>query len=167
MQSRIFMSLITVIIISLSCGRKTAQETSSPNPTTPQAPPATEQSPPAGQPDAGTITEGKVWTLMSYGARSALQMVPSGVSVTLQMDLARDAVAGNGGCNRYTGSLTSTGSGYRIDNIAATRMACPGPAMEIEEVFFQDLRKVTSYSFQGGRLIMEVEEGRQLVFYNN
>ncbi len=161
MRTKTLFFILSMVIFSISCGRKTAPETSTPLP-----PPVTDQ-PPSMQPDDGAVQEGKVWTLMSYGPANSLQLVPSGVSVTLQMDIVRDAISGNGGCNRYTGSLASTNSGYRINNIAATSMACPGPAMEVEDVFFRDLRKVTSYAFQGGRLIMNVEGGRQLVFYSN
>jgi len=50
---------------------------------------------------------------------------------TAAFDGAR--VSGFGGCNRYTGEVEEKALGaITIGALAATKMACPAPAMEIE-----------------------------------
>lgn len=57
---------------------------------------------------------------------------------TITFDDAR--VSGFAGCNRFTGSVRreADAPGY-FSGVAVTRMACPGPAMEIERRFLAAL----------------------------
>jgi heat shock protein HslJ len=80
------------------------------------------------------------------------------------MDLVNDRVSGKSGCNRFTGMMQKSDQPYRIGAIAGTKMACLEEKMKMEDLFLGMLQKVTGYSFRSGNLIMDVEDGRQLVF---
>jgi heat shock protein HslJ len=77
-------------------------------------------------------------------------------------------VVGFGGCNRYTGSLKESAPGkISIGPLAATKMACPPAAMELEDKFTERMNKVTGYTFVAGQLALGWEDkqgGGMLVF---
>ncbi len=67
----------------------------------------------------------------------------------------RDGIRGFAGCNRFTASLKETASGVIVVGpAAATRMACPGPEMDLEQKFLAQLGKVNGYTFLAGRLAL-------------
>jgi heat shock protein HslJ len=106
---------------------------------------------------------GGAWTLVSLDR----QPLPAEArSPTIVFDEAR--VSGFGGCNRYFGGVSEKAPGALvIGPLAATKMACPSPAMEIEDRFFAVLSRVTRYSFVGGRLVLSAVDGglpRELAF---
>jgi putative lipoprotein len=115
-----------------------------------------------GAPSSGTPANvslstltGVTWTLVSLGG----QPLPQGTRPpTAIFDGAR--LAGFGGCNRYTGQVQDTGPGaITIGPVAATKMACPPPAMEVEGRFFAILSPVTQYRVAGSRLVMSGPSG--------
>jgi len=60
-------------------------------------------------------------------------------------------VSGNTGCNSFSGPLVADGSKINFDQpMALTKMACPG---EGETVFFETLKKVSSWSVSGGNTL--------------
>ncbi len=77
-------------------------------------------------------------------------------------------VSGFGGCNRYVGQVVEKSPGaIVVGPLAGTKMACPSPAMEIEDRFLGALSRVTRYSFVGGLLILSSADGgtaRELLF---
>jgi heat shock protein HslJ len=77
-------------------------------------------------------------------------------------------VAGYGGCNRYVGQVVEKSPGaIAVGPLAGTRMACPGPAMELESRFYSAMSRVTRYGFVGGRLVLSAIDGdapRELTF---
>lgn len=77
-------------------------------------------------------------------------------------------VAGFGGCNRYFGQVVEKSPGaIAVGPLAGTRMACPGPAMELESRFYSAMARVTRYGFVGGRLVLSAIDGdapRELTF---
>jgi heat shock protein HslJ len=77
-------------------------------------------------------------------------------------------VSGFGGCNRYFGQVVEKSPGVIVVGpLAGTKMACPSPAMEIEDRFLATMSRVTRYSFVGGRLVLSaVDSGapRELLF---
>ena len=99
-----------------------------------------------------TLT-GVTWTLVSLGG----QPLPQGTRPpTAIFDGAR--LAGFGGCNRYTGQVQDTGPGaISIGPVAATKMACPPPAMEVR--YFAILSPVTQYRVAGSRLVLSGPSG--------
>ena len=69
---------------------------------------------------------------------------------------------GFGGCNRYTGPVTENGPGLiSFGELASTRMACPDAPMSLEAEFLNNLRHVTTYAFQDGRLAFRWQDGRE------
>jgi hypothetical protein len=54
-----------------------------------------------------------------------------------------------------------------VGPLAATKMACPAPAMELESCFLAAMSRMTRYSFVDGRLVLSTIEGgapHELVF---
>jgi len=98
---------------------------------------------------------GVTWTLVSLGG----QPVPPGTRIpTAIFDGAR--VAGIGGCNRYTGQVQEHAPGtVTIGPLASTKMACPPPAMDVEDRYFALLAQVTQYRFTGSRLVLSGPSG--------
>lgn len=67
----------------------------------------------------------------------------------------REGIRGFAGCNRFTASVKETAPGViEVGPAAATRMACPGPEMDLEQQFLAELAKVNGYTFLAGRLAL-------------
>lgn len=62
---------------------------------------------------------------------------PAAEGTTLQ--LAQDALSGQGPCNRYSALLTTTNGALTVGEIASTRMMCI-ESMEAETEFFETLQ---------------------------
>jgi putative lipoprotein len=90
--------------------------------------------------------------------RIAAQALPADSAPTLTFDKDKRA-HGNGGCNRYQGSYETTGQNLTFGPLAATRMACPAPQMDAEQLFFGNLAKVTSYHLEGTALNLRAADG--------
>ncbi len=106
---------------------------------------------------------GTDWTLVSLAG----QPVPAGAQPpTIVFDSGR--VSGFGGCNHYTGQVEERTPGtIAIDRLAATKMACPSPAMEVEDRYFATLATVSQYTFVASRLLLSGADGstsQQLTF---
>jgi len=84
--------------------------------------------------------------------------VPAGVATTLEI-AADGAVSGSGGCNRYRGRAELGAGTIAFSPLAATRMACPGPAMEQEGRFFAALAAARRFRIEDGRLVLSAEDG--------
>ena len=70
-------------------------------------------------------------------------------------------LSGFGGCNRYTGQVGEPTPGtITIGPLAATKMACPSPGMEVEGLYFAALGRVTQYALAGGRLVLSGESAK-------
>ncbi|MBP7001425.1 META domain-containing protein [Amaricoccus sp.] len=65
---------------------------------------------------------------------------------------ADGALTGSGGCNRFSGTYTIDGDTLTIGPVAATRMACPEPAMSAEAALFRALAAAASFSRDGADL---------------
>lgn len=69
-------------------------------------------------------------------------------------------VSGFAGCNRYFGQVVEKSPGViAVGPLAGTRMACPGPAMELESRFYSAMSRVTRYGFVDGRLVLSAIDG--------
>jgi heat shock protein HslJ len=77
-------------------------------------------------------------------------------------------ISGFGGCNRYFGQVVEKSPGaIVVGPMGSTKMACPAPAMELEDRFLPAMSRMTRYSFLGGRLILSASDGgapRELTF---
>lgn len=93
---------------------------------------------------------GAAWTLVGLGGRPLPPDVRPPTAV-----FAGARLSGFGGCNRYTGQVEEKSPGaIALGTIAATKMACPSPAMEVEDRYFAALGQVTHYRFAGSRLVL-------------
>lgn len=69
-------------------------------------------------------------------------------------------LSGTGGCNTYSGPYTTSGTDQiTIGALAATEMACPEPAMEIEQMYFGALGNVATYRIEGTTLTLRDADG--------
>ena len=95
------------------------------------------------------------WTLMSLDGRPLPQATRPPTAV---FEGAR--VSGFGGCNRYVGQVVEKSPGaIVVGPLAGTKMACPSPAMEVEDRFLAAMSRATRYSFVGGRLVLSAADG--------
>lgn len=95
---------------------------------------------------------GVEWVLLHFNRDDE---VPDDVEVTLIFD--GDQIGGSSGCNRYSSSVTEGAPpGALTVNvpIAATMMACPPPADEIERRYLEALQNVRQFSFLIGKLAL-------------
>jgi len=150
--------LLLPCLLLLSCGPKTSDAVVEP-------PPIIVPDNPVGAQPEEAPDDKNLWTLKAYGPANTMENVPDDITITMQMDLRNDKVAGKAACNNYFGSLKESDEGYRISGIGSTMMACADDRLNRAEAkFLEMLGKVTGYSFQERQLIMEVAGGRQLVF---
>lgn len=74
------------------------------------------------------------------------EMHASGLETAPSIQFTEDGtVFGYSGCNRFNGGYELTGEGLRFKPLAATRMMCSEPQMEIEQQVFQALEQVTLF----------------------
>lgn len=73
------------------------------------------------------------------------QPFPEGVEAFVQFG-ADGRLTGLGGCNRFSGSYSIDGDNLTIGPVAATRMACPEPAMAAEAALFAAFDAAASFS---------------------
>lgn len=72
-------------------------------------------------------------------------------------------VSGTGGCNRYTGEVSRSGSSFDIRNLTSTEMACPPRVMEQETLFFTLLGDaIAADEGQPGVMVLRTADGRML-----
>jgi heat shock protein HslJ len=97
--------------------------------------------------------QGSEWVLTDIGFDQPVPPIPE---VTIQFD--GDKVSGNGGCNRYFGTVTDTSPGrLEFSAMGTTMMACPDRAMELERRYLRALADGSSYGFSSGRLVIGSE----------
>lgn len=72
---------------------------------------------------------------------------------------AQGAVAGTGGCNRYSGTFRLTGEELSFGPMASTMMACPEAVMAQEQALFEALRRAVRFDIDatGALLLLDVE----------
>ena len=103
-------------------------------------------SPPSGPPAPFVGTE---WHLVRLGADT-----PSVASGTIAFG-PDGRVSGTTGCNRFTGSYALGSSGaITLSQVGATKMACPGPAMEQEARVLEALGRAARVEVRGTRLTL-------------
>lgn len=108
----------------------------------------------AGQEVTGTLSiadlEGPLWVLAELGWE---RPVPDWSEITLRF--ANDRAEGKTGCNSYFAGITEGAPGeFAFNGMGTTRAACPDTAMELERSYLRILAEASTYSFQGGRLVL-------------
>lgn len=107
---------------------------------------------------------GATWELVSLTPAGGAAEDTTGGGITLSFG-SENAVSGSGGCNTYSSSYTTTGSG-NIDFglAAATLRACDEPQGSREGRFFIALDLISTYTLDGGRLTLSADDGTELIF---
>jgi heat shock protein HslJ len=108
--------------------------------------------------------EGPSWLLVQVGD----QPVGAGGDPRRDAQIVFDRdgrVSGSGGCNRFSGGFTRTGSRLQMSQLAATKMAClDGTRTANEMQFLQALQTAASYRLVGpGRMLLIDANGQTLV----
>jgi heat shock protein HslJ len=83
---------------------------------------------------------------------------PDGVEAFVQFG-AEGALTGRGGCNRFSGAYAIDAGRLTIGPVAATRMACPEPAMSAEATLFQTFLATRAFFRDGADLTFLGEDG--------
>jgi heat shock protein HslJ len=96
---------------------------------------------------------GTEWVLTDLAGTPAL---PGGKATLAFPEAGR--VAGNGSCNRFTGSMTITGDQLKMGPLASTRMACMDDAVsQQEDKYLKALGGASRYSYQDPYLLIYAE----------
>lgn len=89
---------------------------------------------------------------------------PKGIP-NLEVQLNSKKVAGHSGCNRFSGALEVQGDKLTLGNLAGTKMACQGPAMDFETNYLNLLSNHTySYIIEDNRLLLR-DKGQTVLEY--
>ncbi|MGB9435330.1 MAG: META domain-containing protein [Candidatus Acidiferrum sp.] len=93
---------------------------------------------------------GTEWVLTDLAGTPAL---PGGKATLSFLEAGR--VAGNGSCNRFTGSVAITGDTLKLGPLASTRMACVDNGIsQQEDTYLKALAAATRYAYQDPYLLI-------------
>lgn len=110
--------------------------------------------------DAVTSLSG-TWTLTELrGKAVTLQRAPF-----IEFNAQGGRAAGFAGCNRFSGNYKLTGAALAFGSAVATRMACPGEAMSVEDSFLKMLSEVASHQLTGSELKLLSSGGQILAVF--
>lgn len=110
---------------------------------------------------------GNLWKVIAYNnGKEAVVSVIIGSEITAYFD-EEGQVSGSAGCNNYSASYEVSGDNISIGPAITTRMACSDPEgiMDQESAYLGALEMVSSFQFEGDRLILLDDEGRRVVDY--
>jgi heat shock protein HslJ len=128
-------SVLTVAILAASCSSTHKPATASQAPTSPPTPLA---------------LPGSEWLLADLNGTPPLPKVQATLSF-----LEAGRVAGNGSCNRFTGSVAVSGDTLKIGPLASTRMACLNDNVGAQEdKYLKALGAATRYAWQDPYLVL-------------
>jgi putative lipoprotein len=101
---------------------------------------------------------GTTWLAEDIEGAGVIDFAQSTLTVTQD-----GRVAGIGACNNYFANAIISGASIEIAEIGSTRKACPPAAMDQERKFFEALRRAKSFRFDGGKLFLVDDKGRDIV----
>lgn len=101
------------------------------------------------------VLVGSEWRVEQMAGRE----VPAGIEITLTFPES-GRVAGKAACNRFFGSYTQTQQQLSFSQMGSTRMACVGPAAELETVYLAALQKAVRFEMQGLRMTLHLSGGQ-------
>lgn len=102
--------------------------------------------------------EGTDWSIQRIGEMDALSDRPASLA------FADGRASGTTGCNRFSGSYDVNTTALTLGPLAATKMACPGTAMEQENKLLAILKGTLGMAFRNGdTLILTGTNGRTVV----
>lgn len=125
---------------------------------------------PAPPPPPATVETGGVLTGDSSGTTmwqvvtlaGAPVAVPDSIAPTLKLPAATGKAGGMSGCNRWFAGATRSGEALSFAPVGATKMACDGPAMDVERRWFAALERVRRASERDGHLVLADSAGTEL-----
>jgi len=99
---------------------------------------------------------GSNWLLLEFAHDDP---APSEPEITLSF--TDDGITGSSGCNRYFGSPRAGDSpgDLAFGPLGGTRMACPEPAMQLEQRYLKALGAVIKFGFVAGKLGLTYRDG--------
>lgn len=106
---------------------------------------------PAGE--AGAMLAGTHWEIEAVNGRSVRLDRPTDIRFTA------DRIEGRAGCNSFGGQYQVSDGVLRTSGVISTKMACPGPAMEVENAFFAIIAGPATLQQQGRRLVVSSDAG--------
>jgi heat shock protein HslJ len=101
---------------------------------------------------------GTEWRIDTVAGVPALADRPASIS------FAEGRIAGTSGCNRFSGPYDLNTTVLTLGPVAATKMACPGTAMDQETKLFAILKGSVGMRFRNGdTLILTGANGQTIV----
>ncbi|HWK75393.1 MAG TPA: META domain-containing protein [Povalibacter sp.] len=150
--------LVAVLSVALLCGVGACSRKQSSEPESAVAPPSVAEPPTSAPAPTGKILDmmGPQWTLESFDANDP---VPADVQITLAVSVGK--LNGNGGCNRYMGSIDNGAAPGQlvIGPLASTDMACAQAANEAERRYLSALQYARTFTVQDGKLLVGYMDG--------
>ncbi len=90
------------------------------------------------------------WTLVELAGMP----VRAAREAFLEFDPAAARAAGSTGCNRLSSGYEQNEEALKFQGAVSTRMACPAPAMELEQRFLKALTAVAEFRMERGMLVL-------------
>ncbi len=84
------------------------------------------------------------WELKSYLDGASMKPVPDGVYVDAVFTSGK--VSGSAGCNRYSGSFSTSDNKLTLGMVASTKMACRPPVSDVETAYLTRLSESAAYT---------------------
>jgi heat shock protein HslJ len=111
---------------------------------------------------AASPLEGATWRLAQISGTEPAGLAGLTRAVTVQFEdgLAR----GFSGCNNFTGGYRLEGDRLQLGQLASTMMACPDPAMSVENAFQAAFAGTFEFTVDGDRLLVSAASGESLSF---
>ncbi len=109
-----------------------------------------------GNPNLGGLA-GVNWVLSSFGPAAAPVAVVPGTTVTAVF--TTDGVAGNAGCNQYSGTFQYNNNILVFSPLITTKVACDQPIMDQETAYLTGLQTATGYQIINGQLQVTYPDG--------
>ncbi|KOU75298.1 MULTISPECIES: META domain-containing protein [Streptomyces] len=105
------------------------------------------------------------WTVQSLISGESVSSLPAGAAGTARFTVAADlSVSGTLGCNRFSAQVTRDGDRLTFGPLTTTRMACDGPAGEVEQKLTDLLASGPLVSrIEGRRLTLTAADGKGLI----
>lgn len=95
---------------------------------------------------------GTEWRLVEMDG----QALPERPAATLAFN-EPGKVTGSGSCNRFFGSVTVSGHQIGFSQVGATKMACMGPAGQLEPRYFSALQQAQRYEIKDSQLLIHMQ----------
>jgi heat shock protein HslJ len=115
---------------------------------------------PIADSSASTVITGIDWQLISID-ETAVE-TNAGLSIRFEPD---GKISGHGGCNSFFSSYTMHESAIDIGPVGATRMACPEPQMQLEQLYFDVLDNASTAEVRGARMRLADGDNKTLAVF--